>query len=113
MLAPPNRSLFLSVSFPHSPIPSPHETVGDNAKTLHRPQKSRRRRTRCRNHLLRRILRDFGSRRGPEDIRSYEVRIACPFPATLPFHSKRRLVFPFRTLLPLSAYVGAETRGLT
>jgi len=46
----------------------------------------------------------------------YEVTrygIACSFPATLPFHSKRRLVFPFRTLLPLLAYVGAETRGLT
>ena len=101
MLAPPNRSLSPSVSFPLSPILSPHEAVGDSTKALHRPQKGHRPRTRRRDNLLWRVLRDFRSRRGPKDIRSYEVRLACSFPATLPFHSKRcpAPIAPFPTLI--------------
>jgi hypothetical protein len=103
MLARPIRSLTPSVSFPPSPILSPHEALGDSAKTLHWPQKGHRHRTRRRNNLLRRILRHSRSRRDPKDIRSYEVRAACSFPATLPFHSKTDALRPSHLrLLPLS-----------
>ena len=53
--------------------PLPHDTNRGHSKTLHRPEKGHRHRTRCRHHLLRRILRAFGPRANPEDIRGHQV----------------------------------------
>lgn len=119
MVAPPIRSpspplgIFLSLSHP-----LPHETTGGHTETLQRPKKGPHNRSRRRDNLLRRILRDFGPRGNPKNTRSDQVRAPCFFPATLPatlpFHSKRCfvLIAPFH-ILRLLPDVAVETRGLT
>ena len=66
-----------STIFPSNPHPIPHEAPRDSPQTLQRPQKGPRNRSRCRDHLLRRVLCGLEPRRDPKDIRRDEVSAAC------------------------------------
>ena len=91
----------------HSLIhPLPHGPAGDSQKTLHRPEKGHRHRIRCRNHLLRRVLRAFGPRSDPKNIRSYQVSVARSFPPHFSFTRTDLL----RPSVPFTPFVHPPSR---